>query len=106
MKFTADAVAQSEVVEADGEIRITAPEEFRMALNERDLTAALKAMGERPRKFRIAFTSAQPQSSPAPRAAGAVEEEAMRRALSHPEVQRFREEFPDSAIRVARNLKE
>ncbi len=106
MKFTADAVAQSEVVEADSEIRITAPEEFRMALNERDLTAALKAMGERPRKFRIAFTSAQPQSSPAPRAAGAVEEEAMRRALSHPEVQRFREEFPDSAIRVARNLKE
>ena len=106
MKFTADAVAQSEVVEAGAEIRITAAEEFRMALNERDLAAALKAMGERPRRFRIAFTSAPPQTGPAPRPAGAAENEAMRRALTHPEVERFREEFPDSAVRVARNLKE
>jgi hypothetical protein len=30
----------------------------------------------------------------------------MRRALAHPEVQRFREAFPDAEVRVARNLKQ
>jgi DNA polymerase-3 subunit gamma/tau len=104
-KFTADAVSQSEVVEADGELRITAPEEFRMALRDRDIEAALKAIGER-RKVRIVFTSSQPQVSPAPRPAGAAEDETMQRALANPEVQRFREAFPDAVVRVARNLKE
>ncbi len=105
-KITADAIAASDMVEAENEIRITAPEEYRMALDERELTAALKALGEPPRKFRIGFTSAQRDPSPAPRPAGAAEDEAMQRALAHPEVERFREAFPGAAIRVARNLKE
>jgi DNA polymerase-3 subunit gamma/tau len=104
-KFTADAIAQSEIVESDGELRITAPEEFRMALRERDIDAGLKTLGER-RKVKIAFTSAAPQSSPVPKPTAAAEDEAMQRALADPEVQRFREAFPGSVVRVARNLKE
>jgi hypothetical protein len=34
------------------------------------------------------------------------EDEASERALSHPEVRRFQETFPDAQVRVVRNLKE
>ncbi len=44
----------------------------------------------------------KPQS-PSPQAA---EDETTRRALAHPDVQRFRELFPDSEVRVVRNLKD
>ncbi|MGE5487359.1 MAG: DNA polymerase III subunit gamma/tau [bacterium] len=105
MKFTADAVAVSEIQETETELRITAPEEYRMALNERDVTAGLRALGERHRKVRIAFT-AEAKASAAPKPASAAEDEAMQRALAHPEVRRFREVFPDAEVRVARNLRE
>ncbi|HWR51039.1 MAG TPA: DNA polymerase III subunit gamma/tau [Bryobacteraceae bacterium] len=106
LKFTADAISQSEVVEGESDIRITAPDEFGMVLKEREIEAALKALGERPRKVRITFARMQVQAAPKPRATGAAEEEAMRRALEHPEVQRFREAFPDSTVRIARNLRD
>jgi len=105
MRFTADALAQCEVIESDNEIRITAPEELRFALAERDITAGLKALGERPRKLKITFSN-DAKASGTPQPAGSADDEAMQRALAHPEVQRFREAFPDSAVRVARNLKE
>jgi DNA polymerase-3 subunit gamma/tau len=106
LKFTADAISQSEVLEGESEVRITAPEEFGLVLKEREIEAALKALGERPRKVRITFAKVQAQAAAKPRAAGAAEEEAMRRALEHPEVQRFREAFPDSTVRIARNLRD
>ena len=105
MKFTADAVAVSDIQETETEVRITAPEQYRMALSERDVAAGLKALGGRPRKLRIAFT-AEAKASAASKSAGAAEDEAMQRALAHPEVQRFREAFPNADVRVARNLKD
>jgi hypothetical protein len=36
----------------------------------------------------------------------AGEEEVSQRALSHPDVQRFQELFPDAQVRAVRNLKE
>jgi len=45
---------------------------------------------------------AEPRPQPAPQAAG---DEATRRALAHPEVQRFREVFPGAEVRVVRNHK-
>ena len=62
-------------------------------------------IGERHRKVRIAFT-AEAKASAAPKPASAAEDEAMQRALAHPEVRRFREVFPDAEVRVARNLRE
>jgi hypothetical protein len=34
------------------------------------------------------------------------QDDASERALSHPEVRRFQETFPDAQVRVVRNLKE
>ncbi len=106
LKITADALAASDVAEGENDIRITAPEGMRMFLKEADVEKAVKQLGERPRKVRIAFAAAAEQPSPPPRAAASGDDEAMRRALAHPEVQRYLQAFPDSAVRVARNLKE
>jgi hypothetical protein len=49
--------------------------------------------------------SASPTIKTAP-AATVPENEATTRALENPEVQRFREMFPDSQVRTIRNLKD
>ena len=58
--------------------------------------------------MRVTIKVGEPARPPAPAAAAAPkrEDEATTRALSHPEVKRFQEIFPDAQVRTVRNLKD
>jgi DNA polymerase-3 subunit gamma/tau len=103
MQFTADAVEHSEVTEANGELRFVAPEEFALALNEKDIVKAVQKIAGRP--MRVKITLGSPASNIAP-IAKPQQDDVSARALTHPEVRRFQEMFPDAQVRVVRNLKE
>ena len=107
MLFTADAMEHSEVSEAEGEIRFATPEEFRLSMNEKDIQKAVQQVAGRPMRISIKFgdPAAQGQAT----AARPIEkklDDVSERALSHPEVRRFQEMFPDAQVRAVRNLKE
>ena len=74
-----------------------------------EIQKAIAHLGGGRRKVRISLVEAAATGPEASGGAGQVQEsddEVTRRALSHPEVQRFREVFPDAEIRAVRNLKE
>jgi DNA polymerase-3 subunit gamma/tau len=105
MNFTADAVEHSEVTEANGEIRFITPEEFRLAMDTRDLNKAVQQVAGKASRVKVEFgtpVAATQTASPKPRAADEVSD----RALAHPEVRRFQEMFPDAHVRTVRDLKE
>jgi DNA polymerase-3 subunit gamma/tau len=103
MQFTADAIEHSQVVEQGGELHFTAPVEFKLAMNEKDILKIVQKVAGRPMRVRITF--GEPDLSevvkPKPQ-----QDDVSERALSHPEVKRFQELFPDAQVRVVRNLKE
>jgi DNA polymerase-3 subunit gamma/tau len=101
MNFTADAVEHSEVTEGNGEIRFITPEDFRLAMDTRDLTKVAQQIAGKPIRVKVEFGT--PAGAPKPRAAA---DEASERALGHPEVKRFQEMFPDAHVRTVRDLKE
>ena len=110
MPFTADAIEHSEVAEVNGELHITAPRDFSLSMNEKEIQKAVQQMGGRPMRVKIAFSDsivkpgAKPVAmTPAPQP---QEDEVAQRALSHPEVRRFQEIFPDAQVRAVRNLKD
>jgi DNA polymerase-3 subunit gamma/tau len=109
MPFTADAVENSRVVESNGELQFTTSAAYKLALRPDDLHTALKQISSRPYRIKVTVGDAGPQAAPlsaAPKApAPASDDEATERALSNPEVQRFREVF-GGEIRKVRNLKE
>src|SRR5579872_432659 len=103
MQFTADAIEHSTVTEARGELHFATPDEFRLAMNEKDILKAVQKIAGRPMRIKVKFggletNAAPPLSQPA--------DDVSERALSHPEVRRFQEIFPDAQVRVVRNLKE
>ena len=103
MQFTADAIEHSHVTESRGELQFVTPEEFALAMNEKDILKAVQKIAGKPMRIKIKLGT--PDAGPAPaiqKPAGDAEE----RALSHPEVRRFQEIFPDAQVRVVRNLKE
>jgi hypothetical protein len=107
MPFTADAVENSRVVEANGELQFTTSASYKLALRPDDLTRAVKQISSRPYRIKVSIGDAGPQAAPlavAP-AAPQTDDEATSRALANPEVQRFREVF-GGEIRKVRNLKE
>ncbi|MCU1259906.1 MAG: polymerase subunit gamma and tau [Bryobacterales bacterium] len=103
MAFTADAVEHSEWTFADGELRVTTPREFKLAMNAADVQKAIQHMGvAAPRlKLTIGEVAAAPQLTKPP----ATEDDVTRDALANPEVRRFREVF-GGEVRTVRNLKE
>jgi hypothetical protein len=103
LQFAADTVAASEVAEANGELRFVIPGDC--LLYPDDIHKALQSMGMRPMKVSIAKGTPQANAAP-PQRKTASEDEAAERALSHPDVKRFREAFPDAHVRAVRNLKE
>ncbi len=104
MTFTADAVENSQVLEANGELQFTTTGPYKLALREEDLRKAIERISPRP--LRIKVRSAKRQNPPPlPAAASAQEDDVTSRALANPEVQRFREVF-GGKIRKVRNLKE
>ncbi len=108
LKFTADAVGQSTVSEANGELVFVTPGTFSFQMNEKDLKRAAEEAFGRPLRIKItvgegapAPASAAPARGPGTEASGAAP-----RALAHPEVRRFQEAFPGAQIRAVRDLKE
>jgi len=55
--------------------------------------------------MRVRITFSEPAAVEAPKVRP-VQDDVAERALSHPEVRRFQEMFPDAQVRVVRNLKE
>jgi DNA polymerase-3 subunit gamma/tau len=104
LTFSADAIAQSEAALVNGELQITAPKQFQLDLGRDEIQTALKHLGFPALRFKVNFgevkAAPQPMTKPAQK-----EDEVTERALSHPEVQRFRELF-GGEVRTVRNLKE
>ena len=107
MQFTADAVEHSEVTEANGELQFLTPEEFGIAMNEKDILKIVQKIAGRPMRIKIAL--GRPEAADAPPGRPKLDkpkDDVSERALAHPEVRRFQELFPDAQVRVVRNLKE
>jgi DNA polymerase-3 subunit gamma/tau len=105
MTFTADAVEHSEVTEVNGELHFLTPEDFRLAMSEKDIGNAVQQVGGRPMRLRIRFGTPGGQTA-APQPIAKPKDDVAERALAHPEVRRFQEMFPDAQVRTVRNLKE
>jgi DNA polymerase III subunit gamma/tau len=108
MPFTADAVENSKVVESNGELQFVTSAAYKLALRPDDLNKALKQFTSKPFRIKVTVGDAGPQAAPlaaAPKIAPPQDDEATGRALSNPEVQRFREVF-GGEVRKVRNLKE
>jgi hypothetical protein len=104
MPFTADALENSRVVEANGELQITTTKAYKLALREEDLKKAVSQIS--PRAMRLKVTVGDPGEAAPPIVAPAQNENAAtQRAMANPEVQRFQELF-DGKIYKVRNLKE
>jgi DNA polymerase III subunit gamma/tau len=103
MQFTADAVEHSTVTEARGELHFLAPEEFALAMNEKDILKAVQKIAGRPMRIKVKLGTPEAHAAPA---LNRPPDDVSERALAHPEVRRFQEMFPDAQVRVVRNLKE
>jgi DNA polymerase-3 subunit gamma/tau len=103
MQFTADAVEHSRITESNGELLFAAPEEFHLALNGKDILKVVQKVAGRPMRVKVAAGTADVVELPK---AKPPQDDASERALSHPEVRRFQDTFPDAQVRVVRNLKE
>ena len=104
LTHVADALEHSELAESPNELVFTTPKMYQLYLKQADFETAAKRIAGRPVRVTIRIGDAAPA---APIAAGPKrEDEAAARALSHPEVKRFQEVFPDAQIRTVRNLKD
>jgi len=104
MQFTADAVEHSEITEANNELRFVTPEEFSLAMNEKDILKIVQKVAGRP--LRVKITLGVPNAAAINGSIAPPQDDVAERALAHPEVRRFQETFPDAQVRVVRNLKE
>jgi hypothetical protein len=104
LSFTADAVEHSEIVESNGELQFTTPKDLSLGMNPEDINKAVRQIAGRP--YRIKVTIGETGITAAPVAGKKKQaDEVTSRALSDPEVQRFRELF-GGEVRDVRNLKE
>jgi len=106
LPFSADAVLQSDVVVVNNEIVITTSKKFALDLGQSEVQSAITQLGVPGLRGRVVFgeVKSAPATAPKP-AAKEQEDEVAARALSHPEVQRYRELF-GGEVRTVRNLKE
>ena len=105
LAFTADAVEHSRMEEAAGELRFVTPGNFMLAMQETDIRKALERIGAGALRIRIAAGANGGAPVEARPPAPALDGEASKRALAHPEVRRFQEAFPGAEIRVVRDLR-
>ena len=91
------------MTESNGELQFVTPEEFSLAMNEKDILKVVQKIAGRPMRIKIAL--GKPDAAAAP-TARKPKDDVSERALAHPEVRRFQELFPDAQVRAVRNLKE
>src|SRR5271166_2708002 len=106
MMFTADALEHSQVVEKGSELQFITTSEFLLAMDPKELQKAVQQVLGRPLKITVSVGQPEVAAAPVAQSRPATDDEATERALAHPEVQRFREKFPDAHVRAVRNLKE
>jgi hypothetical protein len=100
MQFTADAVEHATVTESGNELHFVTSKEFAMAMKEADLALAVKRVTPSLFKIRISIGEAAEASEIKPKV-----DEPTERAMTNPEVRRFREVL-GGEVRTVRNLKE
>jgi hypothetical protein len=106
LPFSADAILQSDVAVVNNEIVITTSKNFALDLGQSEVQSAIKELGVPGLRGRVVFGEVKSAPASAPKAAArGQEDEVTERALSHPEVQRYRELF-GGEVRTVRNLKE
>lgn len=105
--MSVQAVEDSQLIESQGTVEFIATRAAKMGLMSKDIDKALSKLMGRAVKPKISINE---EAAPAPPARSAEdaqgEEEARRRALDHPDVQKFQQMFPDSQVRGVRDLKE
>lgn len=115
LPHTADAIEESDVVEVNGMLQITAPNRLHEMTLKGDLPGVIDQIAGRPMKLQIKIgqvaargaASSLPSSAAAAASSGnAGDDEVRQRALSHPDVQRFQEIFPQGQVRQVRNLRD
>jgi DNA polymerase-3 subunit gamma/tau len=106
MQFTADAVEHSAVNESNGELQFITPEEFSLAMNEKDILKVVQKIAGRPMRIKIALGKPDAVAAPGMLQQDKPQDDVSERALAHPEVRRFQELFPDAQVRAVRNLKQ
>ena len=106
MMFTADALEHSQVIEKAGELQFVTTVEFKLAMDPKELQKAVQHTLGRPMKITVTVGEPEVSAAPAIKLKTSNDDETTERALSHPEVKRFREKFPDAHVRAVRNLKE
>jgi DNA polymerase-3 subunit gamma/tau len=104
LTHVADALEHTELAESPNELVFTTPKMYQLYLKQSEFEAAAKRIAGRPVRITIKIGAAAPARPVA--AAPKREDEAATRALSHPEVKRFQEVFPDAQVRTVRNLKD
>ncbi len=108
-KFSADAVAASRVEESPGTVRFHASRAYFRSLQGKEIAAAVQNVLGRAVKIEVAEDNAiAPASAPSATATTPApgDDEATRaRALQHPMVELYRQLFPDSTVRGARDLR-
>ena len=105
LPFTADALESSRVVEVNGELQITTTRANKLAMRDEELRKAVAQCSPKPMRIKVMVGDPGETQAPMAPVASSSEEDATRRALSNPEVQRFQELF-DGKIYKVRNLKE
>jgi DNA polymerase III subunit gamma/tau len=106
MMFTADALEHSQVIEKTGELQFVTTVEFKLAMDPKELQKAVQHTLGRQMKITVSVGEPEVSASPPVKPKASNDDETTERALSHPEVKRFREKFPDAHVRAVRNLKE
>ena len=106
LTHVADAVEHAAVAESPTELVFTTPRMYQLMLKQPEFQQVAQRVAGRPVRVTIKVGEPSPAPVPTPVSAPAREDEAAGRALSHPEVKRFQEMFPDSQVRAVRNLKE
>jgi DNA polymerase-3 subunit gamma/tau len=104
----ADAVENARIAVSGADLQVVSAKSYALYFRDRGFEEAVRECFGRPLRVRFEIGEAAPASTPAPASAptAVTEDQATSRALSHPEVQRFREVFPAGEIRKVRNLKE
>jgi hypothetical protein len=105
----ADAVENAGFTVTAADLQIVAPKSYALYFSDRNFTDAVREVFGRPLRIKITAGEAPsglaPSNTPLPQPATNGEDEVTGRALSNPEVQRFREIF-GGEVRKVRNLKE
>jgi DNA polymerase-3 subunit gamma/tau len=105
LTHVADALEHSELAESTAELVFTTPKMYQLYVKQPEFEAMAKKIAGRP--VRVTIKIGEPVAAAAVQPAAPKQaDEATARALSHPEVKKFQEMFPDAQVRTVRNLKD